>query len=63
MAELPRNDHFLTLKEAAAYVRIHPKSFALWLKKKNGPPVRRFGNRIRLPKDKFIKWANAGTGD
>lgn len=66
MAELPnsaRGSHFFTPKEAAAYIGINPRTFYPWLRKKGGPPVRRFGRIIRIPKEKFIKWANAGTGD
>lgn len=59
--------NFFTPKEAADYIGVSLLTFYQYARKpqsKGGPPVRRFGrNCIRLPKDKFIKWANAGTGD
>ena len=58
--------NFFTPKEAANYLGVSMTTFYQYLKKptaKGGPPVRRFGrNFIRLPKEHFIKWANAGTG-
>ena len=56
---------FLTPKEAAAYLSISPRTFYGWLKnKKKGIPCRRLShNCIRIPKAKFIAWANAGTED
>ena len=57
--------NFLTPKEAADYVGVSLNTFYKWLRKsrkKGGPPVRRFGqNCYRLPRDKFIAWANDGT--
>lgn len=59
--------NFFTPKEAADYINVSLVTFYGYLRKapaRGGPPVRRFGrNCIRLPRDKFIKWANAGTGD
>lgn len=58
---------FLTPKQAADYIGISVRTFYPWLSKprsKGGPPVRRFGrNVIRLPREQFIRWANAGTED
>ena len=60
------DDNFYTPKEGAAYMRVSMLTFYKYLKKprkKGGPPVRRFGrNCIRLPKEKFIAWANNGNG-
>lgn len=57
--------NFFTIKEACDYIGVNRSTFYRFIrKKKDGPPIRRFGpNCIRLPKEKFIKWANAGTGD
>ncbi|MFA5897706.1 MAG: helix-turn-helix domain-containing protein [Hyphomicrobium sp.] len=59
--------NFFTPKEAADYIGVSTNTFYKWLRKpqtRGGPPVRKFGlNCYRLPKEKFIKWANAGTGD
>jgi excisionase family DNA binding protein len=67
MLEEPRvkTANFLTPKEAAAYLSVNPRTFYNWLKiKKKGIPCRRLGpNCIRIPKAKFIAWANAETGD
>ncbi len=59
-----RQKNFLSVKEAAAYVGVSLNTFYLWTKKspkKGGPPVRRFGTILRLPRDQFIKWANGET--
>jgi len=64
---ISNNHHreFLTPKEAAAYIGVSIITFYSWMKKpskKGGPPVRRFGkNCYRLPRDKFIEWANGNT--
>lgn len=54
-----RSSNFFTPKEAAAYVGINLRTFYKWLRiKKKGVPCRRLGpNCIRIPKAKFIKWA------
>ena len=53
--------HFITIKEAAAYVGVNENTFYQWAQKppsKGGPPVRRFGkNCLRLPRDQFLHWA------
>ena len=62
-----RNKNFFTPKEAAAYIGVSLTTFYGWLKKppkKGGPPVRRFGPMcLRLPREKFIEWANGSTED
>lgn len=62
-----RSKNFFTPKEAADYVGVSVNTFYAWMhspRMKDRPPVRKFGsNCYRLPKDRFIKWANAGTGD
>ena len=57
--------NFFTPKEAANYVGVSTNTFYKWLRRKRGgPPCRRFGqNCYRLPKEKFIAWANAGIED
>jgi excisionase family DNA binding protein len=53
------NVRFLTVKECAAYLRIHPQSFYMILKRKDGPPKRKMGKRNarwRIPKDEFLEW-------
>lgn len=60
----PRQRNFLTIKEAAAYVGVCENTFYLWAKKspkRGGPPVRRLGGILRLPREQFIKWANGET--
>lgn len=54
------SDNFWTPKEAAAYIKVNLRTFYKWLRnKKKKVPCRRFGpNCIRIPKDKFIKWAD-----
>ena len=60
-----KTTNFLTPKEAAAYLSVNPRTFYNWLKiKKKGIPCRRFGpNCIRIPRVKFLAWANGGTED
>ena len=59
--------NFFTPKEAADYIGVSTNTFYKWLrepKKKDRPPCRKFGlNCYRLPRDKFIAWANAGLED
>ncbi len=56
-----RSSPFFTPKEAAAYLGINLRTFYKWLgQKKKGVPCRRLGpNCIRIPRAKFIKWAEA----
>lgn len=58
-------ENFITPKEASAYLSVNHRTFLNWLKnKKKKIPHRRLGvTCIRIPRDKFIKWANAGTED
>lgn len=57
---------FFTPKEAAEYLGLSVRTFyAKYVRKspKGGPPIRRLGrNIIRIPKNKFVTWANDGTG-
>ena len=49
----------LTIKEAAAIVRVTPFTFWQWIKrrKKNRPPHVRVGpTLIRIPADEFREW-------
>ena len=58
--------HFLTIKEAAAYIGVTRKTFQRYLKKpvaKGGPPRRRITSQcVRIPLDAFLEWANPKIG-
>ena len=62
---LSRN--FIAPKEAAAYLGINIRTLYKFMRKplaKGGLPHRKISTTCyRIPRDKFIKWANAGTGD
>jgi excisionase family DNA binding protein len=48
---------FLTVKEAASYLRIHANTFYIWMRQKDGPPVIKLRHsRARIPKAAFLKW-------
>jgi excisionase family DNA binding protein len=56
---------FLTLKEAASILRIHPETLRDYLRrnKKNRPPIVRPAAKRRLfPKDEFLEWAKQQRG-
>lgn len=58
--------YFFTLKEAAAYIGVNPKTFYRYMKRapnKGGPPRVRFGKGTywRIPIDKFNIWINERT--
>ena len=60
-------NNFFTPKEAAAYLGITRITLYRYFKRppsKGGPPRQKFpGSHLwKIPKDKFIKWAN-GSGD
>lgn len=51
---------FFTVKEAAAYCGINPRTLYRLVKlsrSKGGPPHKRFGSAYRFPKPQFIAWA------
>lgn len=53
------NGHeFLTVKEAAGIVRMHPGSLHRLIKKhpRRAPPFARVGRAIRIPAVKFYEW-------
>jgi excisionase family DNA binding protein len=55
---------WLTLKEAAAHIGVHPRTLYAYAKRKrNRPPFHRFSlqGRYRFPKDQFIAWADGPT--
>lgn len=63
-----REPHFLTPKEAAAYLGVVVRTIYRWSRKptaKGGLPLRNFGSKkhpcYRIPKDKFIEWANGNA--
>jgi excisionase family DNA binding protein len=50
---------FITIKEAAAVIGVHPVTMWRWIKgrHRNCPPYRRLGRRmIRIPRDEFDRW-------
>lgn len=52
-------DHAVyTIDEAARVMKISRNYLYLMIKKKQGPPVKRFGNRIRIPVIAFNDWLN-----
>ncbi|MDE2099014.1 MAG: helix-turn-helix domain-containing protein [Patescibacteria group bacterium] len=60
-----RESHFFTPKEAATYLGVHINSIWKWIKKpadKGGITAKKLGSKkhpvYRIPKDKFIQWAN-----
>ena len=65
-----RDPQFFTPKEAAAYLGVTVITVYHWIQKPRGKgrlPARDFGSKkrpcYRIPKDRFIAWANAGTED
>jgi excisionase family DNA binding protein len=51
---------FISPKEAAGLLEVHVSTIIRWCKKrgKTGIPVYRFGGKyLRIPRDKFYKWA------
>ena len=54
--------YFLTAKEAADYLRITVNTFYIWSRQKGGPPMYKLRSgprnkpRLRVPKDKLMKW-------
>ena len=48
-----------TVDEAAREMKISRKYLYVLISKKRGPPVKRFGNRIRIPVMAFTAWINA----
>jgi excisionase family DNA binding protein len=51
--------HYLTLKEAAAYLRVDRKTFHRWTKgpRKDRPPIIKISrNCIRIPIEEFTNW-------
>jgi excisionase family DNA binding protein len=51
---------FLTVKEAASYLRVHANTFYIWMRKKDGPPVIKLQHsRARIPKAAFLKWVDS----
>lgn len=61
-----KNKEFLTPKEAADYIGVHLNTFYCWIRerKKDGPPVRKFSSTCyRLPRDRFLEWANGKNGE
>lgn len=63
---LAQDPQFLTLKEAATLLRVSMTTIYEYTRKrsrKDGMPVQRFGrNCIRIPRDKFLKWAGLDEG-
>lgn len=62
----PKNEKiFLTFKEAAAILRINPKTLYDWtLRRKKGRriPVIRLGTQCsRIPRDEFFQWLKENT--
>jgi len=54
-----RQHRMLTVKEAAAILRISPWSMYELVKSKSDPdlPIKRFGGSIRFPAEQFLRWA------
>jgi len=51
---------FLTVKEAARYLRINANTFYIWMRQKDGPPVIKLHHsRARIPKAAFLKWVDS----
>ena len=47
-----------TVDEEAREMKISRKHLYVLIGKKKGPPVKRFGNRIRIPVLAFSRWLN-----
>lgn len=48
---------FISVKEAAATIRMSKEYLYQLIRRKKGPPVRRFGRTIRVPINEFMTWA------
>lgn len=51
----------LTPIEAAARLRLEPKTLANWRNKRVGPPFRKFGRRVLYPLDLLELWERQQT--
>jgi predicted DNA-binding transcriptional regulator AlpA len=51
------NHEFLTIKQGAAIVGMNQRWLYDRIGKKGGPPYKRRGRYIKLPREKFIVWA------
>lgn len=58
---------FITPKEAAAFLGLNIRTVYKFMRKplsRGGLPHKKLSSTCyRIPRDKFMKWANAGTGD
>jgi excisionase family DNA binding protein len=49
---------FLTVKEAAALLRISAVTLGRWRMEGRGPKFRKFGRRVTYAADELLAWAN-----
>lgn len=52
---------FLTVKEAAAFLRVSPVTLGRWRIEGKGPPFRKFGRRVLYASSDLIVWGEAQT--
>ena len=55
----PHLDEYLTPKEAAALLKLHPFTLAKWRMADIGPNYCKFGRHIRYPKKELAAWVAA----
>lgn len=55
---------FLTVKEAAEYLRVRPKTISDWIYRRHETriPVRWHGARVVFHKDDLMKWSQERVG-
>jgi excisionase family DNA binding protein len=56
--------HYFTLKEAAAYIGVHQKTFYRWTKRprKDRPPLVKISRHcVRVPVEEFTDWLKNKT--
>lgn len=59
MLQRTHSDHaVLTVEEAAGLMKVSRNYLYLLIKSRKGPPIKRLGNRIRIPLIGFNTWLN-----
>jgi excisionase family DNA binding protein len=55
-ASNPSDGALLTERQAAAYLRLHPKCLGIWRMQKKGPAFYKLGRAVRYRRSDLDKW-------